>query len=311
MSKEFEKKIEELFLHDQKMLDSKIINNILKEALKKKINEKGVLGSTTNIKQTSDKDIINLLPKFEFNEKSVGQVTTADRQQFESFIGPKIKAADSINKKIQVLDDFCNTTEQISDTQELLSNLTVLKILKNIVLGSSPGSSGYQFEAFIAALFGGVQVGDRSAVDVIINNELYQVKLLQEKGDTRIARRNIEAIKNQKINFIIVNKLSENKLIFYILKDVEAVVQDNKKEFRINHTQYMRKENIAGTISIGDEVFEKYSMMLKNNVSNVLSQTAEMINNINKFYFNNDTTAGRGGIQNANNVRNSLKRQVK
>lgn len=305
---DFDKLVENFFNKKENVLELNELNKIIEKFSKEKIIESNT--KTETVKEISQQDIIKLLPKFEFNERAIGKVDTEDRKQFELFIGQKIKSATSVQDKIKILNDFCNIKKDFKNTKDILSNLTILKILKNIVTQSSPGSSGYQFEAFIAALFGGEQISDDSAVDVTIGNKLYQIKLLAEKGSARVARSNIEKIKGQQLNFIIVNKTSNNEeLQFYVLEDIKAEISDEKKkEFRINSSEYINHK--VGTVKISDEVFNHYSLKLKDNVLTVLTQTTVMINNINKLFYNNDTQAGRAGASNATNISVNLNEQV-
>ena len=87
------------------------------------------------------------------------------------------------------------------------------------------------------------------------------------------------------------------------------ISDEKRKEFRINSSEYTKHG--VGTIKISDDIFNFYSSKLKDNVLAVLTQTANMINNINKLFYNNDTSAGRAGVSNATNISSNLKEQVK
>ena len=68
MSKHFEKKIEELFLQNEKLLQEQDLNLLIRDISSK------LLAEAPNGKQSTSslaKQIIDLLPKFEFNEKGL------------------------------------------------------------------------------------------------------------------------------------------------------------------------------------------------------------------------------------------------
>lgn len=329
MSNDFNSKLEKLFLSNTRKIKESDLLSLLKESYIKKIEEKSEI-MVAKPAEISINDIEKILPKFEFNEKSVGQVSSEDRKQFELFMGPKIKAASDLKSKISIINNFANTSEASSDdTQSILSSLMMLKILKNIVVGSSPGPSGYQFESFFAALFGGQQIDvtQGGAVDVMVGNTKYQLKLLKPKSSVRISRANIEKLaedsepvaqnpqqeKNQ-LSFIIANKIgagATQQVAFYVLENVVPVVGDGRVEYTINSTIYSKKENHVGTLSINNETFSKLSKLLQNNVIKVLSDVTSLVNNINQFYFASDTSAARNGINNANNISGDLTSQIK
>lgn len=329
MPSELENKIEKLFLSNVKEIKENDLFSLLKESYIKKIQEKGE-AAITQPAQISINDIAKILPKYEFNEKAVGKVSTDDRKQFELFMGPQIKAANDLKSKISIINNFANLPKTSSnDTQGILSSLMMLKILKNIVVGSSPGPSGYQFEAFFAALFGGEQidVAKGGAVDVIVGGTKYQLKLLKPNSSVRIARTNIEklsedieAVANKplqaknELNFIIANKIgtdSTQQVAFYVLENVIPVIGDGRAEYVISSDVYSKKENHVGTLNISDKAFSDLSVLLQNNVVKVLSDVTSLVNNINQFYFASDTKAARDGIDNANAISGDLTSQTK
>lgn len=324
MSNDIASKLEKLFLSKTKNIGTDELNTLIKENYFSKIEEKGVT-QIEQPKQVSTSDIIKVLPKFEFNEKSVGKVGTADREQFEMFMGPQIKAASDLKSKIQIINNFVNSPKiNNNSTQAILSSLMMLKILKNIVVGSSPGPSGYQFESFFAALFGGnqVDVSKGGAVDVLVNGTKYQLKLLKPKSAVRIARVNIEKLKEDieqpntnkqqaknALNFIIANKIGQapvEKVIFYVLENVVPEIIDGKAEYRINSSVYENENNKVGELNITDEAINKISEALQGNVVKVLTDVTSLVNNINQFYFTNNTDAARNGIDNANSISRDL-----
>jgi len=327
MSNEFNTKIEKLFLSKTKTLQADGFLSLLKESLANSLQEKGELSGQQPTKIATS-DIIKFLPKFEFNEKAVGKVDTEERKQFELFMGPSIKAAGNLKQKIQVINSFANApSSKSNDTQGILSSLMMLKILKNIVIGSSPGPSGLKFEAFFAALFGGnqVEVSAGGAIDVLVGQTKYQLKLLKPKSRVRIARSSIEKLSEDvesaaetptqpknALNFIIANKFGNEavqEVVFYSLENVIPVVKDGRAEYTINPAEYETKE--IGRLSITNETFNNLSANLQNNVVKVLTDVTSLVNNINEFYFASDTKAAKKGIDDATTISKDLTEQTK
>lgn len=323
MSNEFEKKIEDLFLHKEKIIDSEILENILKVSLK----EANV--KTVGLKEINEKDILQFLPKFEFTE-DVGIQDSLSRQMFDNLIGKTIKELPDLESKIQHLQNFCNNIpdqKKGTSTADILSNLVILKMLINIFSRSSYGSAGMQFEAFIAGLMGGQQTKrdiTSNVVDVTFpNGDKYQIKALKdisESFEMSIANMDKHFIEdeNNTLNFLIIDKLGRDVsqvtanitgLRFYSgsmsKEQYSQIKPKNPKQSKIMIPREFYKQNL-GIIKIEKKILDSYSELLKNNVKTILIEVAKLINNINLFYIQGEPDSGTQGIINANNISKTL-----
>lgn len=323
MSGDFEKKIEELFLGNSISISAEQLENILKESFsqiqsKKDLNEQN---ETSNV--TAD-DILKFLPKMEFTE-DVGELKSSDRQQFEMLIGGTLKSKSSIEEKVKYLQDFTKNIRGRT-TQNILSSLMVLKMLQNIIKKASAGSAGLQTEAFIAGILGGTQIkrdARQNVVDVEIKNEDYQLKVLTAGGDIIMSGDNMRKHFSSKdiLKFIIVYKNSPTELEFKTFQLTNKFLSENEKfsemiksakQFVINPDKDGEQLKItsAGVINIEDQVFNSYNELLKQNVRDVLVQTANLINNINLFYIQNSPSAAGAGAQNAGTISGLLTKEA-
>lgn len=358
MSNDFEKKIENLFLGENKSLDIKHLNNVIKNIFNDRNNTKNLNEEKTGYSPTMQQ-IMRMLPKFEFKEGRMGALTSETKEQFRSFFDQKLKSAITLKDKLAVIQEFCGNVgkETKINADEILSRLMILKIIENIVMQSTPGSAGYQFEALISAMFGtGRQLGgraERRAEDIIIGNNRYQVKLIKYGGSVSIAYSNMERYffddpqkqnRDKTLGFIIAEK-SNDQLIFYqtflSIKDYieirnkyinkgskkqQTVTQNKTTDINSPITEeqadvlgpveniegnfYLPRNlfvnNFAGSISVSQKVFEHYNKLLDSNVKEVLMNVADLVDNVNKFYINNDPNAAHAGRTNANNVATKL-----
>jgi len=351
MSKEFEKKIEDLFLGESVSIDSESLNKIINEVFLSSISEQGA----EPVQQTSTEteQILRMLPKMEFNEKKVGVVGNQERQEVRMVLGKELNSAKDLRSKLQIINSLTSKSDDKKLTSiEALRKLMILKIFKNLFVGSSPGPSGYRFEAFIAALLGGEQIIPKEGglIDVVVDNKLYQVKLIAQGSSVRIKRKMASTIqptqqknkdndlqsteqpkkqsnkkinvKNEKLsdspelNFIIATKNNDSSVSFYEYTATKEQIageadQEGKTtvEFTITKTQYESK-GVIGVININDSEFINLSNKLQDGLKQVLLGVASLVNNVNKFYLNNDTGAAKEGIQNANTVSSNLIQQI-
>ena len=93
----FEKKIEDLFLHNQNIIDSSKLEDFIKHTL----NEIKTVG----LKEIDEKDILQFLPKFEFTE-DVGVAGSLSRQMFDNLIGKTLNSKPDLKSKIEYLQAF-------------------------------------------------------------------------------------------------------------------------------------------------------------------------------------------------------------
>jgi len=330
MSKEFEKKIEELFLHKEKILSNESLESIIHNFLK----EETVKETKIDVPQVSYSDIFKILPKFEFREAQVGGLNTKVKEQFRDFFSETLKNQTTLEAKVKYLESFTTFQETITATDEILSNLMILKVLENIIRQSSPGAGGFQMEALLASLFAtGKQIRTNvqtKAVDIDIHGITHQVKLVDKTRSVRMSIRTILNYfkTNNELNFIIIEKENvEGIYIFkYVLEKADfdkklklmnkklssslnkkiLTAEDEIENYTIKKEDY--KNGFIGAISIQKQVFDMYSEVLEKNVKSILVSTADLINNINRFYIKNDVNAADAGRTNAIFISKNLKK---
>lgn len=321
MSKNFEKKIEELFLHKEKVIDSNILESIIKTSLL-------LREGRGEISEISDQEILKFLPKFEFTE-DVGIAGEDARTDFQLFINKKLANKPTIQEKLKYLQQFSSEELIVSDTKELLTNLMLLKILINIFRKSSYGSAGMQFESFIAGLLGGTQIKrdiHRNVVDVYINNKNYQIKTKAENGSVSMSYQNLKNYFDGYVDKKEIKHPPHSILNFLVFEKVGSSGSDssgitgikcfsgtmNKNQFQtltpseefIVPEDFYKQE--LGQIIITDEILNKYSLKLKDNIKTVLIEVANLVNNVNLFYIKNSSNAAKAGVQNAENIKQVL-----
>lgn len=324
MSNEFEKKIENLFLKDQKIIDVSILENIIKNSILLKEQEKDQSSDDINI-VTAD-DILQFLPKFEFTE-DVGTVGTKSRTMFNMLINQKLASHPQLEDKIKYLVNFFGKATATTDTAELLSNIMLFKVLINIFRSSSPGSAGMQFESFIAGLIGGSQIKREvhlNVVDVHVGDKNYQIKALEQNGKVKMSYANLHKYfyksdvvtpnKGSDLNLLVVEKLSGSSKntgdIFAIKfstgtftkKDFKSMPQT--EEFIIPSKYY---PNDIGHVVISDSAMKQYSNLLEENMKKILIEVANLVNNINVLYLKNNTDAATAGIDNTKIIADVLR----
>jgi len=341
MSKDFEKKIEELFLHKEKIIDSNILESIIKQSLKN-VSEAKSIQPISDVPQVSDSEIFKLLPKFEFREAQVGALSGEIKNEFMSFFSKAFENLSTLEDRVKYLENF-TSNKQANTTEEILSNLMILKILENIIRQSSYGAAGFQIEAFLAGMFAtGQQIRtdvQSKAVDIVIDKIEYQVKLADVQSTITmrvstlqkyfgVAEVVMDSKVNQNIvlNFIIIEKVGVEAIRIYayeytyanfkedLLKlkaRVAAKLANNPKAKIQDESITIRKEKyrkkLLGQIEIKKEVFDFYSNLLEGNIKIVLSNVAKLINNVNKFYIKNDPSAAKDGRDTAFYIHKNLK----
>lgn len=290
--------------------------------------------NTSKIKE----EIFRLLPKFEFRERRLGTIDTETNKLFRSFLNSKLEGG-TLQQKVSYLSSFCKTGAtggkalKSMSINEIFSTLTVLKIIEGIIKDSTPQAGGHQWEALIAALFSsGYQVGDKSATDVVVAGMNYQVKLISEGTDVKVAFSNLEKYfqGDKDLGFIISVKGNE-ELTFYqyfLKKEKYNALKQNflsrreKKKTKPTDTSPVQTEpsqiseayeekiiipksdyeqGIIGSINMNDAVFNTYSTILKKEIGQILENLASLIENVNKFY-TTDVNAGSKAIDNANYI---------
>jgi len=329
MSKEFEKKIEELFLSKEKIIDSNMLESIIKQAVNETIIKET---ATVSLKEIDESDILQFLPKFEFTE-DVGIKDSLARKMFDSVVGKTMNELPNLEAKVSHLQSFCSKIPETAgseDVSNILSNLVILKMLINIFNRSSYGSAGMQFEAFIAALMGGQQTKrdiTSNVLDVTINKQPYQIKVLKDITDgIDMSIQNMDRHFFEKgydnLNFLIVDKMGRdvsNKpsnitgIKFYTgnmkRKDYERIRPKSSKETRVFISKEEFYNNQIGLIEIKKSTLDSYGNLLREKVRTTLIEVAKLINNINSFYIKGVPDSGAEGVKNAQAIAANLSYQ--
>lgn len=224
MSKEFEKKIEELFLHKEKIIDSNLLEALIREGL----NNKKLFEQEEEI---SLQDFYKSLPKVDINEllgnnKEPGKDA---RNNFKMMIGnvvadPEGANPTSLEEKLIKLTQYIiskpNPEDNISDT---LNKLFFLKGMQQLLLDYTGRISGTLFESFIAAITGGETIGKTNDIDDVLlpdNQGKLNLKFIKIEspatGSLRLALKKYAVDPKNVIDFYIAYKGEKNdKIIFY------------------------------------------------------------------------------------------------
>lgn len=235
MSKEFEKKIEELFLHKEKIIDSNLLEKFIRESYNKNsfINE----GRKINLE-----DFYKSLPKIDINEllgnnKEPGQEA---RSKFNMMIGKVVADVDptnpaSLEQKLTKLTEYViSNPDPEANVSDTLNKLFFLKAMQQLLLDYTGRISGTLFESFIAAIMGGATIASTSDIDDVLlpnNRGKINLKFIKANSDTtgsiRLALKKYAANINDIIDFYIAYKGEQNdKVSFYhVVYDYKSFIK--------------------------------------------------------------------------------------
>lgn len=224
MSKEFEKKIEELFLHKEKIVDSNLLEKLIRESYKKNpvINEQRKINLEDFYKSLPKIDVTELLG----NNKEPGQEA---RSKFNMMISKVVADVDptnpaSLEQKLTKLTQYViSEPEPEANISDTLNKLFFIKGMQQLLLDYTGRISGTLFESFIAALMGGETIGSSSDIDDVLlpnNRGKINLKFIKINSDTtgsiRLALKKYAANINDIINFYIAYKGEQkDKVSFY------------------------------------------------------------------------------------------------
>ena len=165
-------------------------------------------------------------PKIRISE-DFGKVGTEDRAIIEKFA--RNIPGDSLEAKIQALNNILTNTKPDATVGELLSTMVMCEILSAIITNFTESAGGFIFEGFLAGLFGGksvqitspedigADVSGKPITDVILGDRHYSLKLLGQTTGVKGSFRNM------------VEHLNDFDHIVYL--DARRVAKDQGLEF--------------------------------------------------------------------------------
>ena len=207
--------------------------DLLMEMVKEVMDSGGTLLSEAE--EQSMEELYKFLPQFEFSEM-IGRPDDADiankgevRATFTSMMSGIGGDGSELQDKINAVNAFVAAPSgEASTAQDILRNLTFLRLLSVVVQDFTDAGAGFIFEAFLAGLLGGKQISGKEGGSLPIHD--YQLadgvpvslKLLSPgtkidgslENITRFLSKN-EYGQQHGIRYIVAIKFSDEKLGFY------------------------------------------------------------------------------------------------
>ena len=131
-----------------------------------------------------------------------GALGTEDRIIIEKFT--KNITGDTLEEKINVLNNILTTKKEDATVGEILSTMVVCEILSAIITRFTESAGGFIFEGFLAGLFGGKSVqitkpediegmkaSGKPITDVVLGDKHYSLKLLGKATEVKGSFRNM------------------------------------------------------------------------------------------------------------------------
>ncbi len=164
MANDFEKKLEQLFLHKEKILDLLELENIIHNSVK--------LSEATKPSQIA-KSITTKIP----GKKITGlNDTTTDEQARRNFISSIrfiTKNGKTLFEKFNLIRNFIedDNPQSQKSLSQILNKLTVIRMLQTLIFEYDGSTSGNLHESFVAGLTGGKLSNKSNNIDDIIDFE--------------------------------------------------------------------------------------------------------------------------------------------
>ena len=153
------------------------------------------LKEAQEIKQIPLDEFYNYLPKFELTEK-IGEFTEEGkneaRKTFEMYM-TSLNQIQGLREKINYINSFTSGQRfegKDYEINEIMTNITFLRMLSMVIEQFSPSASGFIFEAFLAAILGGRQVTGREGGSLPIQD----IEILQAAKEFKTGARDDEMI---------------------------------------------------------------------------------------------------------------------
>lgn len=273
MSSEFEKKIEKLFLSNEKVLSLDQMNSLIKESF---LNRKIILSEEQQ--KLDPSAFLNYAPKIPLAEKVIGlkdQTTDANaKQQFMTILNKIVGASGDLNDKLNSVANFVNEPKAGGTLSEILNNIMFMRILQTLMFDYQGGTAGNLHEAFIAAIMGG-KMGNNKTIDDVMQ--------MPSTGESAISLKLLksDAPVQGSIN-LLFNRLGPNNsppLIYYVgFKDYNVVEGEGAKKSALTYYKitinredvdlYTNLNEIFGLSSTErhtiDEYIKKYEAIKQN-----------------------------------------------
>jgi len=353
---DYDKLVESFFQKKENVLEVSELNKIIQELVKNNslLNEfsRGNFQNDSVTQSNTVEQILKLFPKFEFSQTVGKEKENISRKEFEKILQKGVLSQGTLESKIQYLSAFSKEAENIEkiNTDEILSNLMLLKTLAEIKNDFTPSTAGYMFESFMSVLLGGTLPEGNPLEDIVIGNgeEYISLKVIDEKtpvkGSVNNASKFFKNNKGKTITYIIIYKKSNSIEFFKMpIKDAEAFekitgaklaiepemnkdISKNSQpsqdqlslpmqesllleaeQFRISKQVVLQNSKNLGEIFLDTQkIMNKYGQQLKGKIYNTFIHLAELTDNINRFYLNNDPAAAGVGAQKAKQLQLDL-----
>lgn len=243
---------------------NELIGEILanhKKNLPKRIVERKAKGDTVYTSKTA-KEIMDLLPTFQLSEK-LGETGAADRATYEKYFDNIIKSGTNARERISYVQGIVSGEAQdITGMTEILSSLTFVKLLSDILASFNPASAGFVFEAWMAALTLGEQITEKEEgtlpiVDYYTSDGLpISLKLLKSsgaiKGSVYNLLRHVSRPENKDVGVVyeIAYKFSEQTLGFYRynLDYKNVLYRANIINFKEGSSKFFNMDRLSGLV---------------------------------------------------------------
>lgn len=240
MSDDFEKKIENLFLSNEKLLSLEQMNHLIKESFinKKLLNEEN--------EDFNAAEFLKYAPKPPLAEKLIGlkdnNIDNESLNQFRVLLNDVVGSGDTIQKKFSLLRNFLTSAPKPSaySISQILNYITFLRVLNSLMYDYSGATAGNLHEAFIAAMTGGkTNPANNTIDDVITSKGAVSLKLLSHD----------QAVKGS--IGLLLSALQQKKNIVYYVGFKHQTGGKNTQAGALNYYKtFINLNNIANNTNI-------------------------------------------------------------
>ena len=250
MSSEFEKKIENLFLSNEKILSLQEFNSLIKESFVNNI----LLSEQQNGFDTTA--FLNYAPKIPLAEKVIGlkdgSTDKVAQQQFMTILNKIVGSSGDLKSKLDAIANFVNQPKAVGTLSEILNNIMFVRILQTLMFDYQGGTAGNLHEAFVAAIIGG-KTGDNKTIDDVME--------ISSTGESKISLKLLrsDAPVQGSIN-LLFNRFKEANsppLIYYVgFKDYSAVEGPSSKKSALTYYKIVIKRDEIDLYTNLNDIFE-------------------------------------------------------
>ena len=261
-------------------------------------------------------------PRLVLNKRWGAEPTNEDRLTVNSFINKL--GGETLEERINRLESFLEGCKEdcIRETNipQAIASIVVLDALASLVFDFNARPAGDLFEAFLAALTGGIQTGQRGGLADV--GEALSAKLIRKGTDVEGSYRNLIAFleEDRSINYLVAAKVQEGRdgplvVEFYKFNIPEQVdldeVQRKGTKFVVPPEVYEREEFKIATLNIGTQqnlrsIAEEYLNNLDNRVATIYETLGTLSNELNKYFVENETNSARRAESSATELKANI-----